>query len=40
MVIYLLATYIIFNVKYTYGRKKVKNILCYKYTIILYNIPF
>lgn len=24
MVIYLLATYIIFNVKYTYGRKKVK----------------
>ena len=26
MVIYLLATYIIFNVKYTYGRKKVKKI--------------
>jgi hypothetical protein len=24
MVIYLLATYIIFNMKYTYGRKKVK----------------
>jgi uncharacterized membrane protein YidH (DUF202 family) len=24
MVIYLLATYIIFNVKYTYGRRKVK----------------
>lgn len=24
MVIYLLATYIFFNVKYTYGRKKVK----------------
>lgn len=24
MVIYLLATYIIFNAKYTYGRKKVK----------------
>ena len=24
MVIYLLATYIIFNVKYTYGRKKAK----------------
>ena len=24
MVIYLLATYIIFNVKYTYGRKEVK----------------
>lgn len=24
MVIYILATYIIFNVKYTYGRKKVK----------------
>ena len=24
MVIYLLATYIIFNVKYTYGRKKLK----------------
>lgn len=24
MVIYLLATYIIYNVKYTYGRKKVK----------------
>ena len=25
MVIYLLATYIIFNMKYTYGRKKVKD---------------
>ena len=24
MLIYLLATYIIFNMKYTYGRKKVK----------------
>jgi len=22
-----------------YDRKKLKNILCYKYTIILYNIP-
>ena len=31
MVIYLLATYIIFNVKYTYGRKKVKKYyLCYQ----------